>query len=307
MPSISKKEYYRLKKKAKQKKHRKIKTEKKKKKNPLVVVNQYNNPLPGAYSFTRNNPQQINPTQGQSQGQINPVFGARLTSIESRNNDVIRADLNKLENRLIAENNQKHKTKTLADMNSINTNSTFNTNSIDWRSTFKKDNIGDFTDELNFLTDEQYLENFKKKQNDFNSRESRTFNPRAYSSRMDKSETSLNPQFSGIAIPKRPSYEEFSEGYSQISDDTASYMTEGDIFTVPGDYDETGIPFGGNDDEVISRTEPIVRVVSRDFPEIQHPDRRIIQRTILPPISPVENEEMIDLYPIFKNPRNPRK
>jgi hypothetical protein len=124
---------------------------------------------------------------------------------------------------------------------------------------------------------------------------------------MDKSETSLNPQFSGIAIPKRPSYEEFSEGYSQISDDTASYMTEGDIFTVPGDYDETGIPFGGNDDEVISRTEPIVRIVSRDFPEIQHPDRRIIQRTILPPISPVENEEMIDLYPIFKNPRNPRK
>jgi hypothetical protein len=291
MPSITKKEYYRLKKKAKQKKHRKIKTEKKKKKNPLVVVNQYNNP------------QQINPTQGQSQGQINPVFGARLTSIESRNNDVIRADLNKLENRLIAENNQKHKTKTLADMNSINTNSTFNTNSIDWRSTFKKDNIGDFTDELNFLTDEQYLENFKKKQNDFNSRESRTFNPRAYSSTMDKSETSLNPQFSGIAIPKRPSYEEFSEGYSQISDDTASYMTEGDIFTVPGDYDETGIPFGGNDDEVISRTEPIVRIVS----EIQHPDRRIIQRTILPPISPVENEEMIDLYPIFKNPRNPRK
>jgi hypothetical protein len=256
MPSITKKEYYRIKKKAKQKKHRKIKTEKKKKKNPLVVVNQYNNP------------QQINPTQGQSQGQINPVFGARLTSIESRNNDVIRADLNKLENRLIAENNQKHKTKTLADMNSINTNSTFNTNSIDWRSTFKKDNIGDFTDELNFLTDEQYLENFKKKQNDFNSRESRTFNPRAYSSTMDKSETSLNPQFSGIAIPQRPSYEEFSEGYSQISDDTASYMTEGDIFTVPGDYDETGIPFGGNDDEVISRTEPIVRIVSRDFPEI---------------------------------------
>jgi hypothetical protein len=50
---LSKKEYYRLKKKAKQKKHRKIKTEKKKKKNPLVVVNQYNNPLPGAYSFTR--------------------------------------------------------------------------------------------------------------------------------------------------------------------------------------------------------------------------------------------------------------
>jgi hypothetical protein len=295
MPSITKKEYYRIKKKAKQKKHRKIKTEKKKKKNPLVVVNQYNNP------------QQINPTQGQSQGQINPVFGARLTSIESRNNDVIRADLNKLENRLIAENNQKHKTKTLADMNSINTNSTFNTNSIDWRSTFKKDNIGDFTDELNFLTDEQYLENFKKKQNDFNSRESRTFNPRAYSSTMDKSETSLNPQFSGIAIPQRPSYEEFSEGYSQISDDTASYMTEGDIFTVPGDYDETGIPFGGNDDEVISRTEPIVRIVSRDFPEIRHPDRRIIQRTILPPISPVENEEMIDLYPIFKNPRNPRK
>jgi hypothetical protein len=42
MPSISKKEYYRLKKKAKQKKLRKIKTEKKKKKNPLVVVNQYN-------------------------------------------------------------------------------------------------------------------------------------------------------------------------------------------------------------------------------------------------------------------------
>jgi hypothetical protein len=257
MPSITKKEYYRIKKKAKQKKLRKIKTEKKKKKNPLVVVNQYNQP------------QQINPTQGQSQGQINPVFGARLTSIESRNNDVIRADLNKLENKLIAENNQKHKTKTLADMNSINTNSTFNTNSIDWRSTFKKDNIGDFTDELNFLTDEQYLENFKKKQNDFNSRESRTFNPLAYSSRMDKSETSLNPQFSGIAIPKRPSYEEFSEGYSQISDDTASYMTEGDIFTVPGDYDETGIPFGGNDDEVISRTEPIVRIVSRDFPEIQ--------------------------------------